>query len=137
MQARNIAIVFLSALLLTACLYDANKQESADKLVKELHQEMMKPNWDGAMKLYGEEFFKRTPREAWQRKLAAMEAELGPLQEAHKSFSQKDPRYSGDFYIYGYRLHFAKGRAEETVTIMRPLDKEKLFIVGHTFKQGK
>lgn len=131
-QARNILIV-IAALAVGGCMYDAGDQGAASKLVAELHQDMQQQNWDGAMKLYGEEFFKQQSREGWRERLVS----LGQLKEARQTFSQKDPRYSGDFYIYSFKLRFEQGRADETITVFRPLDKDQLFIIGHSIKQGK
>jgi len=121
-------------LLLGGCLTQANQQADAEKMVQQMHSAMQAQNWDAALQLYGNDFFKSQSRDAWHGKLEALHKRFGELQEIKAGFAQKDPRFGGEFYIYGFKLFFEHGVVHETLTVFKGIDKDNLTIIGHLFK---
>jgi len=125
---------FCMLLLLAGCLTQANQQQEASQIAKQMHAAMQAKDWDAAMGLYGKEFFKGHSRESWKGKLAAMPTRFGELREITESFAQKDPRFGGDFYIYGFKLTYERGVVKETLTIFKKNESDKLVVTGQLFK---
>jgi len=132
-QWMMIAGVFC-VLTVSGCMTEANQQGEAKQIVKTMHLAMQTGDWDAALALYGKEFFTGHDKSAWRDKLASMPVRFGKLLEIKESFMQKDPRYSGEFYIYGFRLIFERGVLNETITVFQSLERVKMTITGHLFK---
>jgi len=123
-----------AVLLLSGCLIQANQQADADLLVKELHAAMQSGNWDAAMELYGKDFFAGHDKATWRGKMMALQERFGELREIKAGFSQKDPRFGGEFYIYGYKLFYEHGVLHETLTVFKGIDAERMVVTGQMFK---
>jgi len=122
------------ALLLGGCLTQANQQDDAAKLAQQMHAAIQAQDLDTALTLYSDDFFKSQSRDAWRDKLASLQERFGALREIKSVFSQKDPRFGGDFYIYGFKLMFERGAVNETLTIFKKNDEEQLMVTGQLFK---
>jgi len=122
------------ALLLAGCLTQANQQDEADKVAQQMHTAVQSQNLDAAMALYGNIFFTGHDKAAWRDKLAALHERFGALHEIKPGFFQKDPRFSGDFYIYGFKLFFERGVVHETLTVFKGINQEGMTVTGHLFK---
>jgi len=123
-----------TALLLTGCLTQANQQAEANQIVAKMHTAIQAQDWDTALTLYGDDFFAGHSKENWRETLASMQTRLGKLVEIKSSFAQKDPRFGGDFYIYGFRLFFEHGVVRETLTVFTGIDREEMVVTGHLLK---
>ncbi|MDQ6978776.1 MAG: hypothetical protein Q9M09_01215 [Mariprofundaceae bacterium] len=132
-----ISVCLLCTVFMSACMYDASNQPEADQLVHRYHTALKAENWDAVLALYNPVFFKERNRKGWRVKLLEQQKKYGTLQHVRQTYSQKDPRYSGDFYIYGYTLIFERGTVAETLTIFKGLQDNALGIVGHTLKAKK
>jgi len=131
------SLCLLCAIFMNACMYDAANKPEADQLVARYHTALKAGNWDAVLALYNPAFFKELSREAWRAKLLEQRKKYGTLQHIRETYMQKDPRYSGDFYIYGYTLIFERGTVAETLTIFKGLQDDTLTIMGHTLKTKK
>ncbi|WP_238701091.1 hypothetical protein [Mariprofundus erugo] len=125
------ALLMLLPLFFTACSYEAADQGGADQLVNRYHEAYKTGDWETLLACYDESFFQTHSRNAWQSTLTALTERFGPIREFHQMYSQKDPRYRGDYYMYGYRILFDHGSATETLTIFQGIEEKKLAIAGH------
>ncbi|RMG92473.1 MAG: hypothetical protein D6703_01800 [Zetaproteobacteria bacterium] len=132
MRFRFLAIML--ALLQAGCLTQASHQQEAEQLVKQLHQAMQQQAWDQIMPLYDQQFLKAHPEKLWRQTLASLPERYGQLKTIKPTFQQKDPRFRGDFYIFGYLLKFEHGSIRETITVFKPVDSDELSITGHMLK---
>ncbi|MDX8391782.1 MAG: hypothetical protein R8K53_04345 [Mariprofundaceae bacterium] len=123
-----------AAVLLAGCLTQANQQGEANKIVAKMHVAVQAGDWDSALALYGDDFFAGHGKAAWRQTLASLPVRLGKLTEIKPIFAQKDPRFGGDFYIYGFRLVFERGILHETLTIFTGLERDKMMVTGHLLK---
>lgn len=130
----RIYTLFLAAVLLSGCLTEANQGNEASEIVATVHQGFKSGNWDTVMPLYDELFYKTHPLSQWKRKLNELTQPLGALKNIKPTFQQNDPRFRGDFYLYGFLLQFERGSISETLTIYKGLDKERMTISGHQLK---
>jgi len=123
------------ALVMGGCITEANQQGEAGQIVKKMHVAMQTADWDAALALYDKDFFAGHDKSTWRDMLASMQPRFGKLLEIKQSFAQKDPRYSGEFYVYGFRLLFEHGVVNETVTVFQSIKRaKKMTITGHLFK---
>jgi len=129
---KRIAFTLL-LLAVTACAA-ADQSEDAQKVVQQLHQDMIKQDWQHAIGLYDKDFLAEHPPKLWQAKLGSLVARFGKLNKVIPVFMQKDPRLRGDFYVYGFRLEFANGRVQETITVFKGVRSDRMVISGHVFK---
>ncbi len=136
-KARAPVWLALLALLLPGCLTQASDPEGAKRIAAQWHEDFKQEKWDDLLALYDPAFFAEHARSAWQRKLAAMKRELGALREVRPTFMQKDPRFSGEFYIMGFRLQFERGAVRETMTVLHPVNGERMAITGHLIETPK
>ncbi|MDQ6988158.1 MAG: hypothetical protein Q9M25_10180 [Mariprofundaceae bacterium] len=127
-------VALCAVMLLAGCLTQANQQGEADKIVAKMHAAIQTGDWDSALALYGDDFFAGRGKENWRETLASMPVRLGKLVEIKPSFAQKDPRFGGDFYIYGFRLFFERGVVRETLTVFTGLERKKMLVTGHLLK---
>jgi len=128
---------FLLPLFVSGCsVYDASNQSEADQLVSQYHDSLKAEDWSRLLSLYDPGFFKVHSRDSWQQRLTALHARYGALKTVQQTFSQKDSRYRGDYYIYGFKLVFEKGRTSEILTIFKGIESDKLTIAGHVIKFG-
>jgi len=123
--------------LLTGCLTEANQGDEAGQIVSTVHKGFQTGNWVDVMPLYDKQFYKMHPLDSWQKKMTALIQPLGALKNIKPTFQHKDPRFRGDFYLYGFLLHFEKGTISETLTIYKGVDKERMTISGHQLKLKK
>jgi len=129
-----IALFFILPLFVNGCIYDASNQVEADQLVSQYHDALKANDLDAVLALYGPEFFKDHSSTGWRHTLAALHERYGSLKQARQAFTQKDHRYRGDYYIYGYTLVFEKGTISEVITVFKGIENDKLTIAGHVFK---
>jgi len=135
---KRLLITLLLLPVMAGCsIYSASDQSEADKLVTRYHQAFKAGDWDTLLSLYSPAFFKAQSNDEWRHKLMGLHSQYGALKEVRRSYAQKDSRYRGDYYIYGYRLIFAKGAVNETITIFKGIENDKLTIAGHVFKAGQ
>ncbi len=130
-------LALCAALLLTGCLTEASDPEGAKRIAAQWHEDFKKGDLDDLLKLYDPAFFAEHARNAWKRKLAAMKRDLGALREVRPVFMQKDPRFSGEFYIMGFRLQFERGAVRETMTVLHPVNTDRMAITGHLIETPK
>ncbi len=123
-----------TVLLLTGCLTQANQQAEANQIVTKMHAAIQAQDWDAALTLYGDDFFAGHSKKNWRATLVSMPARLGKLVEIKPGFAQKDPRFGGDFYIYGFRLFFERGVVRETLTVFTGIERKKMVVTGHLLK---
>ncbi len=136
MKAKFVLIIV--TMLLAGCLTTADQMPEAEALVETLHKGMVQEDWDAIMPLYAKAFFKSQTPEMWRERLAEQAQSYGHLRDIKPTFRQKDPRFRGDFYIFGYLLKFERGTVRETVTVYKGVDKERMEISGHLLKpKGK
>ena len=129
---RLLAILFILPLLLGSCsMYDASNQADADKIVSQLHEDYKNREWGKLLSLYDDKFFAERSREDWRNELQALLETHGEIKEFKPVFHQKDPRLEGDFYLYGFKISFENGAVDETITVMKSIQSDKLTIIGH------
>lgn len=124
-------------LLMPACSYKATNQEEADQLVASWHKSIQQGNFDTLPNFYDASFFKEHPQNAWKAYWIQLVSKYGPLREVHQTFSQKDARYRGDYYMYGFKLVFDHGTAKETITVFKGIEQDKVMIVGHFIEHAR
>ncbi|RLL52863.1 hypothetical protein D8Y20_06335 [Mariprofundus sp. EBB-1] len=133
MRSRFIAIL-CCLFLLPSCLIQADNQQQADTLLKQFHQAIQSQDWNTAKTLFEPSFFATTPKDAWQKSMEDLQSSLGEILSFNISSKSKDPRFSGDFYIYIVSIQHEHGFSNETVTILKNIDNDQLSIAGHQFK---
>jgi len=134
--ARILLLPLLLALL-TGCLTEANQGDEAGQIVTVVHKGFQTGAWDAVMPLYDEQFLRVHPANTWQQKMTTLIQPLGKLTNIKSTFQHKDPRFRGDFYLYGFLLHFEHGTISETLTIYKGVDKYRMTISGHQLKLKK
>lgn len=137
---KRLPVLFLLLLLLpitSGCSFSTDQGATANKIVKQCHTALEKQDWDKLFSLYDHSFFAQNPKTAWKDKLTALFDRLGPLQSETADFQQNDAVSRGDYYMYGFTLHFAKGTAKETITVFKGINEKKLSIAGHVIKSIK
>jgi len=127
---RLLISLLLLPLLFGCSMYDASNKSEADQMVGQYHDALKAKQWETLLTLYDPDFFKEHDRHAWQQELSKMFDQYGALNEIRQTFTQKDPRFRGDYYIYGYRLAFDKATISETITVFKGLETDKLTIAG-------
>ncbi|MDX8406918.1 MAG: hypothetical protein R8L58_00880 [Mariprofundaceae bacterium] len=120
--------------MLAGCLTQANRGDDATEIVKQVHQAFKDHNWDAIMPLYDKKFFDNRSKEQWLKELKQITADLGPLKSVQPTFQQKDPRFGGDFYLFGSLLKFEHASISETLTVYQGIDAEHMVISGHLLK---
>jgi len=120
--------------MLAGCLIEANQGEEAGQIVSTVHKGFQSGDWTDVMPLYDEQFLRIHRPKAWQQKMTALIKPLGVLKNIKATFQHNDPRFRGDFYLYGFLLHFEKGTISETLTIYKGVDKERMTISGHQLR---
>jgi len=98
------------------------------------HDSLKAKQWDTLLALYEPSCFRAHSRNLWQQELSSLFDRYGALNEVRQTFTQKDPRFRGDYYIYGYRLVFDRATISETITVFKGLETDKLTIAGHILK---
>ncbi|OIO69539.1 MAG: hypothetical protein CO186_10230 [Zetaproteobacteria bacterium CG_4_9_14_3_um_filter_49_83] len=131
-----VGLCFALPIALGACSYAANEQPAADQLVQRLHQNVKTQDFEAMTELYDESFFKAQDRQAWQKKWQGFAQQFGTLEEIRPIFSQRDARYRGDYYIYGFKLVFARGSLHETISVFKGIEGGSLSIMGHVVEPG-
>jgi len=130
----RILLFPLLLVLLAGCLTEANQGAEAGQIVSTVHKGFQTGVWDAVMPLYDEQFLRIHPANTWQQKMTALIQPLGALTNIKSTFQHKDPRFRGDFYLYGFLLHFEHGTISETLTIYKGVDKDRMTISGHQLK---
>lgn len=132
---RLLTLIFACLLpLLSGCLTQADQGAEANKLVTAVHQSFQDGDWDRLLPLYDEQFIKTHPTEKWKQQLTSLTQPMGKLINIKPTFEQHDPRFGGDFYLYGFILQFEKGSISETITIYKAVNAEKMTISGHELR---
>jgi len=130
----RILLTPLLLISLTACLTEANQGDEAGKIVSTVHKGFQTGTWDEVIPLYDEQFLRIHSANTWQQTMTDLIKPLGALTDIKSTFLHKDPRFRGDFYLYGFLLHFEHGTISETLTIYKGIDKERMTITGHQLK---
>ncbi len=132
-------LLLLPLLLFTlaGCLIEANQGEEADQIVSTVHKGFQTGDWQDVMPLYDEQFLRIHRPKAWQQKMTALIKPLGALKNIKSTFQHNDPRFRGDFYLYGFLLQFENGTISETLTIYKGVDKDRMTISGHELRLKK
>ncbi len=132
MKRFTIIGVAVTALMLSACLATTDRQADAGKMVDRLYSALQQQDWNTALSLYGKQFYSSgMSREIWRKKLISLQQTMGPIESRTLVFSQHDPRFRYDAYIFSYRVKYARASTRETITIYKPVSGEQLHIVGH------
>ncbi len=129
-MSRLVILPMLLLLFIAAC-NDPHDDQSANQLVEKLHSHWQKKQWDGMLESYDKVFFAKQSKSSWQQALLSYDQSLGSLKKIKLIKYQVDARYSGDFYIYSFRLHFEHGGLREVLTVYKPLSAAHGSIVGH------
>jgi len=127
-------LAFIILMVLSGCIIQTDKQAQADKMVSQFQTAIEQQHWKQAADLYDPKFFKTKSRAAWQNEIEQSQQALGKIQSFAISSKSKDPRFSGDFYIYTVTVKHEHGYSTETITIVRHLDSDALSIVGYQIK---
>jgi len=127
-------IAIIGLFLLSACVIQTDKQAQADKIIEQFQSALKHQQWDTAVNLFDPKFFKSQSRANWQKAIEQDEHNLGRTLSFAISSKSKDPRFSGDFYIYTVTVKHEHGFSTETITIVRSLDSDSLSIVGYQSK---
>jgi len=130
-------LLSLFPIILGGCLNEANQENDADHMVGIVHQGFKTGEWDAIMPLYDKSFLKLHPASVWKNKLLRLTKPLGALKNIKSTFLHKDPRFRGDFYIYGFLLQFEHGTISETLTMLKNVDQDKMTISGHQLRLKK
>jgi len=133
----HLKLIFISLFFLSSCLTQADQQQQADQIIKQLHQSIEQQQWDTATALFEPSFFKSESKKHWQKHLSSLQSSLGKIISFHTVSKSKDPRFGGDFYIYIISIRHKHGFSHETVTIVKSLDDKPLSIVGYQVKAQK
>ncbi len=131
---KRLMMGIMLALALSGCTTPVGT-DKAEQQVNAFHQAWQANNFDAMLDLYDPAFLASKGREAWGQKLRQYHEKLGTLLQVSQISSQVDARFSGDFYIYRYRLRFEKGQLHETLTLYQQLNQKDLLIVGHMLKR--
>jgi len=120
----------MALLVLSSCTTTPQDNKAANALVNELHSHWQAQQWDEMLTLLDDGLLTQSGVKGWRNTFSSYHASLGSLQTMMMKSSQIDARYSGDFYMYSYRLHFERGDVREMVTVYKPLQGDGLKIVG-------
>ncbi|MDQ6993571.1 MAG: hypothetical protein Q9M31_08845 [Mariprofundus sp.] len=131
---KKILILLMLLPFLSGCLNQANQGNEANKLVSTAHEAIQTNHWDKVIPLYDQAFLKLHQPAAWKKEVTLLTAPLGKLTNIKPTFEQHDPRFGGDFYLYGFILQFEHGSITETLTIYKAVNKEHMTISGHILK---
>jgi len=139
MKRSFITLLLLSLLpiMLGGCLNEANQVDDAGHMVGIVHQGFKTGKWDAIIPLYDKQFLKLHPARAWKKEILTLTQPLGALKNVKSTFLHKDPRFRGDFYIYGFLLQFEHGTISETLTLLKNVDQDKMTISGHQLRLKK
>jgi len=134
---KRILLTLFLLPFLSGCLTQANNEGEAELIVKTVHQAFSDRNWDLMMPLYDKKFFEQQSEKQWREHLQKLTADLGPLKAVKSTFQQKDPRFGGDFYLFGYQLKYKLATISETLTLYQGINAEHITISGHILKINK
>jgi len=126
----GIIIIFM----MQGCLTQADQQQEAEKIVKQLHQSIQQQQWDDAAEFFDPSYFKSEPKSSWIQKFISLQNELGAIKGFNVISKSKDPRFGGDFYIYIISIQHEHGFSHETITLFKSLDEQPLMISGYQIK---
>ncbi|MDQ6975438.1 MAG: hypothetical protein Q9M22_02610 [Mariprofundaceae bacterium] len=132
--ARSLIPLLLLLLLFSSCNVPRDDQ-AANQLVEKLHKHWQQQQWDAMLSSYDKTFFTGKNKLSWREELLSYDQSLGSLKTIKLIKSQVDARYSGDFYIYSFRLHFERADLREVITVYKPLNASHLGIVGHVLNK--
>jgi len=135
--AKLLLFPLLLLSMLSGCLIAANQSEEAGKIVSTVHKGFQTGDFTDVMPLYGKNFLRIHSARAWQEKMTALIKPLGALKNIKATFQHNDPRLRGDYYLYGFLLHFEKGTISETLIIYKGVDRKRMTISGHELKLKK
>jgi len=130
-------IIAITLISLAGCIIQTDKQQQADQIINQFHTTLQTQQWDQAASLFDAKFFKSQSRAAWQNEIEQAQHMLGKIKSYAISSKSKDPRFSGDFYIYTVTVQHEHGFSTETITIVRSLDSDSLAIVGYQIKSRR
>lgn len=135
--AKPLLLSLLLFSMLSGCLIEANQSEEANQIVSTVHKGFQTGDWTDVMPLYDEKFLSIHGSKAWPQKMTALIKPLGALKNIKSTFQHSDPRFRGDFYLYGFLLQFENGTISETLIIYKGVDKDRMTISGHQLKLKK
>jgi len=130
----KLLVLSLLLVMLGGCLTEAYQGGEADSIVKTVHEGFKSDDWQKVMPLYDKQFLSIHPSSLWQRKLSSLIQPLGTLKNIKQTFHHNDPRFGGDFYMYGFLLQFEHGTISETLTIYKGVNNKHMTITGHNLK---
>lgn len=133
-SARAIGIILATIAALSGCGSDGPSEAAVEQFGRGFFSALQSREFDRALTFYDDEFFKTRSREQWKSQLQDMQTRLGDLQAAELKRKQADLRYSGKFYIFEYRVTYAREVAWETVTLFVPNGRDEVRVFGHTIK---
>ncbi len=133
----RLKLIFITLFFLSGCITQADQQQQADQVIKQLHQAIQQKQWDTAMQLFNPDFFKTEPKNHWKKQFNALQDKLGNIISFHTISKSKDPRFGGDFYIYIISVRHEHGFSHETVTLIKSIDDTPLTISGYQIKAQK
>lgn len=137
MMIRRGVVAWLSTLgatflLLSACTTANHASgEKALAVAQAFFDVVRTRDFDRALSFYDPGFFEVEPRESRLTYFQGIAETLGSLKEVTLSESQINTIYSGRQYLYVFVNQYERGNATETVTLMQPLEQEKIVIVSH------
>lgn len=130
-------LVFVALLFLLSGCTTPRDHQAANQLMEKIHGYWQEQQWDAMLGSYDKVFFRGKGKAEWRQELLSYDKSLGSLDGMKLISSQVDARYSGDFYIYSFRLHFEHGDLREVLTIYKPLNEAHVSIVGHVLTKVK
>lgn len=134
LRARAAGVMLAMIAGLFGCGSDGPSEAAVEQFGRGFFAALQSREFDHALTFYDDEFFKTRPREQWKSQLQDTQARLGDLQAAELKRKQADLRYSGKFYIFEYRVTYAREVAWETVTLFVPNGRDEVRVFGHTIK---
>jgi len=126
----RLIIISIALFFLSNCVIQTDKQPEADKIIQQLQSAIQQQDWKKAAALYSPDFFKTQSQATWQNTLKNAQQKLGEIESYSISAKSKDPRFSGDFYIYTVTVKHERGFSTETITLVRNIDSDTINIVG-------
>ncbi len=130
-------VAWIAALFVAGCLTPADQMSEAQAIVDKVHAAIATGDVSGLEGLYHTSFFANVAKDVWMRYLADLAKREGGKMQAHLLAKHKDARPDGDYYMFHYRLVFAKGAFDERITVAKHVGEDKLAIAAHLLRPVK
>lgn len=128
-----IFTITITVFALTSCGRHAGYTQ-VDPLVEQYFSALQNKDYDLAMSMYSEDFFKAFPKQAWRKKLEDFIQQVGDVTAYSFRNKQSDTRFSGKFFIYQYDTIHGDARAKHILTFVQPVDDDSIKLVGHRIR---